>query len=81
MARRKVRRVKKRKRKSTEQQPDSSRPETEVDNGDTSASTRRYESEEEMLRDEYAYVLDDLRKMAIIAVGMFLLLIILGLVL
>jgi transposase len=81
MARRKVRRVKKRKRKSTEPQLDSSRPETEVDSNNTTASTRRYESEEEMLRDEYAYVLDDLRKMAIIAVGMFLLLILLGLVL
>ncbi len=81
MARRKVRRVKQRKIKTTDQQPASSRPETGSRDKDTTASMRRYESEEEMLREEYAYVIQDLRKMAVIAAGMFLLLIVLGLVL
>lgn len=79
MARRK-RRVKRRSRNTTDQKETPSRPDSSSGSESSSSSASRH-SNEAMLREEYAYVVDDLRKMAVIAAGMFTLLIVLGLVL
>lgn len=81
MTRRKVRRVK----RPTDPAPEAvdrdvetvSRAVGSVPN----ASLRKREVSEEALREEYAYVLLDLRRMFIIAAAMFILLIVLGLLL
>jgi hypothetical protein len=77
----KVRRVR---RRRVEQKPVSEESSlSEVSSGGrvTSASSRTSASTEEELRKEYAYVLQDLRRVFILAAAMFALLIILNILL
>lgn len=77
----KVRRVR---RRRVEQKPvseESSLSEVSTGGRSTSASSRTSTSTEEELRKEYAYVLQDLRRVFILAAAMFTLLVILNIVL
>lgn len=78
MAQRKVRRVK---RTPTQATPRSTAREEPIEQPVAASPASRQEAKEAQLRKEYAYVLQDLRRVFIIGGAMFLLLIILGLVL
>lgn len=80
MAQRKVRRAKRNQSGETQASP-AYRPEKNTRKDIPTTVARRTVTTEEELREEYAYVIKDLRRMVLIAAGMFILLIILGLVL
>lgn len=78
MAQRKVRRVKRTPNQAT---PRSTAREEPIEQPVATSPASRQEAKEAQLRKEYAYVLQDLRRVFIIGGAMFLLLIILGLIL